>query len=201
MARVCGAYAIICQDGRAYVGGSKNIAARWRQHKCLLRKNRHPNRKLQGAWAENGPDAFSIIVLEVALSDDELLSIEQRWIDKMQSVATGFNLAPNAGSSAGHKLGPEARQRLSDFRRGKPKSAIHRAGISASKTGLKNPSAKLAVADIVAIRKLADDGTSRRELAAQFGVCYTTISNIVRRTNWQSLPSSVEEQLRTGEAS
>jgi group I intron endonuclease len=200
MAKVRGAYAIICQDGRAYVGGSKNIAGRWRQHKCLLQKSRHPNSKLQSAWTESGSDAFSFVVLEVALPDDELLSIEQRWIDKMQSVATGFNLAPNAGSSAGHKLGPEARQRLSDFRRGKPKSAIHRVGISASKTGAKNPGAKLAIEDIVAIRSLADAGTPRRQLAAQFGVCYTTISNIVRRINWQSLSPSVEAQLRTGEA-
>jgi transposase len=119
----------------------------------------------------------------------------------MQSVVTGFNLAPNAGSLAGHKLSAEARQRMCEIRRGKPKSALHRVGISASKTGSKNPGAKLAVADIVAIRKLADDGTSRRELAAQFGVCYTTISNIVRRINWQSLPLSAKAQLLTGEAS
>lgn len=143
MAAARGAYAIICQDGRAYVGGSKSIIRRWAGHKSLLSGKKHPNRKLQTAWIEQGSEAFTFVVLEIVSPNADLIAVEQKWIDTLDSAKTGFNLAPNAGSSLGHKLTAEMRQHLSDVRRGKPKSAAHRAAISVSKSGEKSRATKL----------------------------------------------------------
>jgi hypothetical protein len=48
-------------------------------------------------------------------------------------------------------------------------------------------SAKLTVADVIAIRKLAADGMTHRALGSRFGVSHTNIGDIVRRTEWRRL--------------
>ncbi len=48
-------------------------------------------------------------------------------------------------------------------------------------------SAKLTVADVIAIRKLAADGMTHRALGSMFGVSHTNIGDIVRRTEWRRL--------------
>src|SRR6188508_1235746 len=46
-----GIYLITCtQNGRQYVGSSKDIAYRWRKHREKLSSGRHWNRYLQRAW-------------------------------------------------------------------------------------------------------------------------------------------------------
>ena len=62
-----GVYAI-CNlfDGRAtaYIGSSKDIERRWRDHVALLRSGRHPNPYLQAAWDKYGEAAFEFYVIE-----------------------------------------------------------------------------------------------------------------------------------------
>jgi hypothetical protein len=47
--------------------------------------------------------------------------------------------------------------------------------------------AKLKVADVIAIRKLAADGMTHRALGSMFGVSHTNIGDIVRRKEWRRL--------------
>jgi hypothetical protein len=48
-------------------------------------------------------------------------------------------------------------------------------------------SAKLTVADVVAIRELAAHGLTHRALGTMFGVSHTNIGAIVRRQEWRQL--------------
>jgi hypothetical protein len=48
-------------------------------------------------------------------------------------------------------------------------------------------SAKLKVADVIAIRELAASGMTHRALGSMFGVSHTNIGDIVRRQEWRRL--------------
>jgi hypothetical protein len=57
-----------------------------------------------------------------------------------------------------------------------------------STTGEKSGMAKLRDRDVLAIRRLANDGTRRVAIADLFGVTPTNVSSIIRRETWQHLP-------------
>jgi hypothetical protein len=56
-----------------------------------------------------------------------------------------------------------------------------------SNGGERHGSAKLTVADVVAIREMAAKGMTHRALGSMFGVSHTNIGDIVRRKEWRHL--------------
>ncbi len=50
--------------GEQYVGASRDVAFRFRQHQSTLRGGRHCNRRLQAAWNEHGEAVFLFEGLE-----------------------------------------------------------------------------------------------------------------------------------------
>jgi len=92
--RICGVYAIThAETGRRYVGSSVHIRARWAHHKSTLRKNKHHNPHLQGAWNKYGEDAFFFDVLETVLDHSLLLQCEAKHI--AASPPDSFNTSPD----------------------------------------------------------------------------------------------------------
>ena len=68
-----GIYRILCApSGKAYIGSSKNIVARWAAHRSKLRLNKHGNPHLQYAWNMYGAEAFIFEIVE-ELEPDNLL--------------------------------------------------------------------------------------------------------------------------------
>lgn len=198
-----GAYAILCEGGEAYVGGSLNIKQRVANHKCGLRRGSHPNRRLQEAWGQRGPEAFSFVVLEL-VSADELVATEQKWMDLLRSERGLFNIAPFAASARGLTHGegarasmsaklkgrvfsPEALARMSLGQRGRVHSAETRAKMSASLSGELSPSAKITAAIVREIRGLSASGVSQRVIAETFGISPSSVSQIVNRQTWKSV--------------
>ena len=112
-----GIYLITCtQNGRQYVGSSKDIAYRWRKHREKLSSGRHWNRYLQRAWNKYGGEAFEYAILET-VEDASLLHIrEQHWIDTLHPK---FNLSPfaNRPTTQGLTYSTETRQKISDSNR------------------------------------------------------------------------------------
>lgn len=105
---ICGVYVAICTaTGEMYVGSSRDCRQRWRQHRALLRGRRSPCRALQSAWDQH-PEKLSFAVL-LECGQDELLYHEQRYIDWLQPA---LNTVGTAGTSLGHKMSPEVRERL-----------------------------------------------------------------------------------------
>lgn len=83
------------KSGKVYVGSSKDIRKRWRQHSSGLRRKRHHNQRLQRAYNKYGSDAFRYEVLEYC-SVDVLLDREQFWMDELDSYSSGYNCSPYA---------------------------------------------------------------------------------------------------------
>lgn len=147
-----GVYRIVNQvNGKAYVGSAVNIQKRWIWHRSALRGGKHHSVKLQRAWLKYGEESF---LFEAVESCDllDLIRIEQKWIDELNSSVDGYNICGRAGSRLGvplseatkeklrqkhlgKKISAEAREKMSLAQRGKTLSAEHRRKIGQSQVG------------------------------------------------------------------
>ena len=89
-----------------YVGESRNIEERWKQHKRDLNKGTHHSKKLQRAWNEYEPKNFKFKVVQKFwfcnnVNKDKLDIIlylrEEYYIDKYNSLNFGYNAANTMG--------------------------------------------------------------------------------------------------------
>lgn len=63
--KICGVYKITnIANGKLYVGSSKDIEYRWRQHKDELNRGVHGNSHLQRAWNKYGENSFKFEIIE-----------------------------------------------------------------------------------------------------------------------------------------
>jgi len=94
---ICGIYKITNREnGKVYVGSSKNILKRWEQHKAHLKKGSHHSAKLQHAWNANGKYLdLDFEVLEVCLPE-VIFVREQEWMDKLLAYKEGYNCSKSA---------------------------------------------------------------------------------------------------------
>ena len=107
-----GIYMIRClSDGRIYVGQSRRIRGRWRDHLKELAAGRGCP-KLQKAWDSLGSEAFEFKVLEVVPEPGQLCEREQYYIDTLGAFSEGFNTLPKAGSFEGYTPDAEARAKI-----------------------------------------------------------------------------------------
>lgn len=81
--KISGVYCIMnTQNGKKYIGSSRNIYNRWLKHRANLRGNYHPNSHLQNAWNKYGEGSFHFFIL-CKCSEELLLEREQEYIDKL----------------------------------------------------------------------------------------------------------------------
>jgi len=112
---ISGIYKIICINNKFYIGSSIDIDRRLKEHKRLLKRNKHPNKYLQNCWNKYGEKNFRFEIIETVNDVERLLIREQQWIDKTNCCnrKVGFNIsinssAPNRGKFidlAGQKFG------------------------------------------------------------------------------------------------
>lgn len=69
-------------NGKRYIGSSINMYDRLHKHNSLLNNKKHENCILQNAWNKHGNNVFECYSLEFC-SKEELLEVEQRWIDTL----------------------------------------------------------------------------------------------------------------------
>src|SRR6266852_2010447 len=122
-------------DGKRYIGSSKEVYRRWTKHCYNLRRGKHNNPHLQGAWNRDGEKTFASVVLEYC-EPAALIEREAFWIDHFDSrnQEKGYNLChPDR-----HAVSPETRARISAGHKGKMLTAEHRANLSAAKKGRPN---------------------------------------------------------------
>lgn len=161
-------YAIICSDGRHYVGSSSGLQGRWLNHQSALRRGDHNNIHLQAAWDELGESAFMLFVLEEVPDDVDLVSREQVWMDRLDTKSRGFNICPLAGTNKGAKLYGDCR-----------------AGLAATQRGRTHLSARLTERDVRDIRARHAAGMAKKALAREYGVRPSTIGRALDRVNWK----------------
>jgi hypothetical protein len=85
------------QNGNYYIGRSKNVDYRWRSHINDLIENIHHNHLLQEDWWWN-PNGyfFTFEILESCMDIDELVEVEQEYIDNHFGNSNCYNLSPYA---------------------------------------------------------------------------------------------------------
>jgi group I intron endonuclease len=89
---VPGIYAIINRiNNKNYVGSSKNIEHRIREHKSSLKKGNHYNSHLQHSYNKYGEEAFIFQQLEIVDDIEQRLVREELWINKTNSFISGYN--------------------------------------------------------------------------------------------------------------
>lgn len=125
-------------NGKKYVGSSRDCARRKSEHVSKLRRGNHVNKKLQAAWNKYGEASFEFVVILSILNQDEIEGIEQQFLDELNAVETGYNLAPVAGNTAGWKASAETRKRMSEAAKNRDHSA-QVAAMAAATRGKKRP--------------------------------------------------------------
>ncbi len=92
--KICGIYMILNEvTWKVYIGSSRQINKRFKQHKRNLRGNTHHSPKLQNSWNKYGENTFIFDILEEC-SPDDLVKSEQSHIDIFTSYDNdfGFNI-------------------------------------------------------------------------------------------------------------
>src|SRR5690554_4932287 len=95
-------------NGKRYVGSAVEVAQRWRQHQCELRKGRH-NPHQQNAWNKHGAEAFGFRVIELVADKADLIGREQHYLD---TIKPEYNWAKVAGSNLGITWSAETKARM-----------------------------------------------------------------------------------------
>jgi predicted GIY-YIG superfamily endonuclease len=90
---ICGVYKITnLVNGKFYIGSSKNIKARWYQHKSQLNDNQHRNIHLQNAWNLYGSQNFQFEIIEKCELEKQF-EREQYYLDKLNPFDdNGYNI-------------------------------------------------------------------------------------------------------------
>ena len=146
-----GIYAIVnITNNKKYIGSATRLKERFRNHKTLLRRNKHFNSHLQNAWNKYGEDNFKFEILEI-ISDIEkienlielLIKKEESYIIKMNSNNRlfGYNSRVICNSSLGIKWTKEQKDKLSKSKKGKYSILQKKARIEEGqkRLGTKNP--------------------------------------------------------------
>src|SRR5690606_17239193 len=171
---ITGIYAIGNLDnGFFYIGSSKRIRTRLREHIRTLRQQKHHNSYLQAAWNKYGEDRFYALPLQECEIKD-LPAKELYFISIFSRMGKAYNLSLDTS-------------RVWDWT-GKQHSADTKIKMSKAASGEKNHEAKLTTEKVQAIRETyANGGISMKSLGQQFGVSSSTIYKIVHRKRWKNI--------------
>jgi group I intron endonuclease len=81
--KISGIYSIVnIINQKVYIGSSKDVLRRIRDHKRNLNSNKHTNTHLQNSWNKYKETNFIFSIIEKCVNDrNVLMSIEQKYID------------------------------------------------------------------------------------------------------------------------
>lgn len=100
------------KNNKKYIGVSRDVYKRKKEHFYKLGRGRHVNRLLQGDYDLYGVSAFEFTVLKKA-PIDKLFDMEKEYIKRYNSFGGGYNLTTGGDGTHGHVVSEETRKRLS----------------------------------------------------------------------------------------
>ena len=193
-------YQIVCTvNSKAYVGRTtKRLSIRWSGHKSALRHNRHSNPRLQADWNEYGIEAFTIEAL-CECPKRELAKREKELIEELKpnynQIHNGFkhtneSKALMRETAKERGIPPEQQAKMQEALRErfkvKPKARVTEATrkkMSLAHQGLH--AVKLTVEKAREIKAALSRGVMQKDLASQYGVARSVISDIKRGILWR----------------
>jgi group I intron endonuclease len=108
-----GIYIIKCKaNHKFYVGSAVNYRNRWAEHRRRLNAGSHHCIHLQRSWDKYGQNDFEFCLVEF-VEKENLIMIEQRWIDAYWDNGVLLNSCRIAGSVLGRKHSQEAKNKIS----------------------------------------------------------------------------------------
>lgn len=109
--KIIGIYCIVNRtNNKKYVGSSIDIKNRFRQHRHNLKHNKHCNSHLQAAWNKYGEDQFNFEIIEELDTSEEILEVENFWIEYHSALTDGYNQRIEAHSNIGIKRSEEFKE-------------------------------------------------------------------------------------------
>jgi group I intron endonuclease len=111
-------------NNKFYVGSTTNKKVRFRQHRKLLRGNRHHCKHLQAAWNKYGEDKFEFVVVETVPETMSLQQIEDIYlvqhVGKPSCYNSGYssdapwrNAPPEATPNFGRVMAEQQKEKIS----------------------------------------------------------------------------------------
>ena len=76
--------------GDFYIGSSKDVKRRWRDHKCQSRWNKYPNNPMYQDMKQYGTDKFAFEIL-AEVEADKLKEKEQEFIETLNPIYNQMN--------------------------------------------------------------------------------------------------------------
>lgn len=105
-------------NNKRYIGSSRCIKSRLTTHLSTLNRNCHHNKHLQNSYNKYGRSAFRICILELCEDiKDTILFLEQKYLD----LNPEYNKAKIAENNSGWHHTEDTKNRMSQFRTGKPR--------------------------------------------------------------------------------
>jgi len=119
-------------NNKKYIGSAVDIDRRWKEHLYKLKKGIHENKHLQRAFLKYGENSFEFMILEVVMTPEGLILLEQKYLDELYPE---YNILPTAGSSLGYKHTEESKKKISEAEKGKSLSEKTKKKISEARKG------------------------------------------------------------------
>jgi group I intron endonuclease len=160
-------------NGKIYIGQSKYLNTRYREHKCELLKGIHHNTYLQKSVDKYGFENFEYRILK-RCPVDELDYWEEFYIKKYETLnrEKGYNIK-QAGNES--EMPEEVKKKIQQANLGK--------------------NGKLTAEQVERIKLDFLNGIDGHILADEYGVDFTTINKITRCVNWKQVRPDLENQL------
>lgn len=117
-------------NGKIYIGSSRNIRLRWKEHRSAFKRQRGTNQYFQRAYNKYGLNAFDFLVIEFC-EVSTLIEREQYWLDfyKSYDKNLGYNANKTAESNRGLKHSEESREKIRKSKLGLKMSPEAKIGI------------------------------------------------------------------------
>lgn len=113
----CGIYRIYnTKNDKIYIGSSKNLKSRKKQHFLSLKNNVHYCKEMQNDFNFFGEENFYFEVI-ITCDKEYLLYYEQQIID---GITQKYNSSPTAGSQLGFRHNQETKDKISKMKKGIP---------------------------------------------------------------------------------
>lgn len=125
-------------NGKKYIGSSSSVIDRRNRHFTALKKNEHHNPHLQNAYNKYGRDVFIFEIIKEVRTVDELVEVEQFYIDTEKPEYNIRIVAESNRGMKGKKFSIETRLKMSIAKRGKKLSPEHCRSLSLARKGKKH---------------------------------------------------------------